>query len=177
MWKVVASGVVALAVFVFMMTNLSSGPMGSGSRWTVSTVAVPDDVARAALEREVGVAKALGFEEDFREERQVRESWYHRLEVDKQECVAVVATASGPGQLSSLSLLDADGQVARDDGPRPVMHVQGCFERGGEYEVRAPLAWGSDLPERTVRVVVLRAPLATIGGNEKLNRGWVPLAP
>lgn len=174
MWKTGVLAIIGIGVF----TGLQLAPIwGKPDPGTVETPFVPDELARQALEREVEVAKALGFKEDFREERRIDDSWYHVLELEKQECLAVIATNAEHGQLHWLSISDEDEEVARDNGPRPVLHAQGCFEKGGDYRLRAWVSWGESLPDHTLRVVVLRAPLAVIGGNEKLVRGWVPRAP
>jgi hypothetical protein len=90
----------------------------------------------------------------------------------------VVVVMSGLGGLGRLNLVPHGARgVARDTDERPVQHVQTCFSEKFSGTLTAQLTWGRQLPARTMRVAVLEAPLETIGGNEKLNRGWVPVSP
>jgi hypothetical protein len=179
MGKAIIIGIVVFVATLVVLLNIGRWHAGSSAQdVNVQVTQVPEDVADALFEREVAAARALGFEEIARDRSVVSESLYRPVEVDANRCVAVVAAMSGLGGLGRLNLVPKAGsEVARDTDVRPVQHVQACFTEKFSGSIHAMLTFGAQLPERTVRVAILEAPLEKIGGNEKLNRGWVPLAP
>lgn len=181
MGKAIIFGIVVFVASAVVFFRLGSGWQAGPSNFGESVVEVtqvPDDVADALFEREVAAARALGFEETSRATEVVSWSWFREVEFDANRCVAVVASMSGLGGLGRLSLRPKAGsEVARDTDVRPVQHVQACFSEKFSGSVAAQVTWQGQLPDRTLRIAILEAPLEKIGGNEKLNRGWVPLTP
>lgn len=177
MGKAIIVGIVVFIAATVLFQGVSFEPKPGGLS-TMTLDLVPGETADAMFEREVAAARALGFEETFRETRTVEETLYRPVELTENRCIAIVASMSGHGSLGRLNLMpNTSDEVARDTGTRPVQHVQACFSEKFSGALRAQLTWGAQLPERTVRLAILEAPLETIGGNDKLNRGWVPFAP
>lgn len=177
MGKAIIVGIVVFIATLVFMSGVSFEPSFNESS-TMTLDLVPAQTADAMFEREVAAARALGFEETFRETRVVEETLYRPVELPENRCIAIVAAMSGHGSLGRLNLMPStSGEVARDTQTSPIQHVQACFSDKFSGALRAQLTWGRQLPDRTVRLAILEAPLEKIGGNEKLNRGWVPLAP
>jgi hypothetical protein len=136
----------------------------------------PADVERVHA-REVQVAQALGFSiaEDGPEHAS---RLSRRIEVQADECVAVIASAGGRVGAHRLVLAPdgeratAAGDIARALAPSdsPVQHVQACTRDPDVWIATASLGWEGAV----ARVTVLRGASSTIGGNGGLNRGWVP---
>ena len=178
MGKAIVGGIMVFFIALVFLTTVRSKPSSADGTSVIEVTQVPEDVADALFEREVAAARALGFEETFREKPVVNEQWFHLVELDANRCVAVVVAMSGLGGLGRLNLSPNTGsEVARDTDVRPVQHVQASFTEAFSGSLLAQLTWGGWVPERTLRVAILEAPLEKIGGNEKLNRGWVPLTP
>lgn len=184
--------------FLFaLVIALVAGALGAyGFRRTRFARAVPVELANAALEREVQVARALGFEEGSSPEtRPLIGSDYgssnvrlDALELDAGECVAVVAAAHGWGRLSwfRLSRSCPTSWVYRDPNDLSVQqnvrgvvaHVQFCAWEPTHVELCASGFRMRDEPEHsqrpsTITYRVLRASEETIGGAARLDRGTV----
>lgn len=177
MGKAIIVGIVVFIATVVLLSGVSFEP-NPGASSTMTLDLVPDETADALFAREVAAARALGFEETYRQTKAVEDTLYHPVELAENRCIAIVAAMSGHGSLGRLNLMpSASDEVARDTETRAVQHVQACFSEKFSGALRAQLTWGVQLPERMVRLAILEAPLETIRGNAKLNRGWVPLEP
>ncbi|HEX5752741.1 MAG TPA: hypothetical protein VFZ09_41435 [Archangium sp.] len=128
-------------------------------------------------QREVAAAESLGFQRAAPEQVEATSTEQRVIRLGKEECVAVVASASGRDTGWSLSLRPSDTSDRHSDWARhessngPVHHVQACTHE--PVELRAQM----NVFSKGVRTewTVLTAPSERVGGNAGLNRGWVPL--
>lgn len=184
-----------------LVIALVAGVLGAyGFRRTRFARAVPVELANAALEREVQVARALGFgEASPPETRPLIGSDYgssnvrlDALELAAGECVAVVAATHGWGRLSwfRLSRSCPTSWVYRDPNDLSVQqnvrgvvaHVQFCAWEPTHVELCASGFRMRDEPEHsqqpsTITYRVLRASEEAIGGAARLDRGTVTRPP
>lgn len=108
-----------------------------GYRMLVPPDSIPAALADAAFEREVAVAEALGLAVTEDERVTTSEAYLQtRVAVPAGACVAVVATASGGGQLKYLHLSREYESVSVDDRLRGLAaHVQTCVDQATTLDV------------------------------------------
>ena len=90
MGKAIIVGIVVFIATVVLLSGVSFEP-NPGASSTMTLDLVPDETADALFAREVAAARALGFEETYRQTKAVEDTLYHPVELAENRCIAIVA--------------------------------------------------------------------------------------